>query len=141
MEAYIKLLDSSFNRAKEKIGNDALGELLFKKFFATYPETLKYFKGTDVSYFRGKKLNIIFSFIIDIIKHPNFAEGHISQEVMRHQMYGLTDKEYYFGLIDCLSLAVKEVLESEWTPAHEEAWNDTSMAFKSIVGEAAEAYL
>lgn len=141
MEDYIKLLDSSFDRAKEKIGNDELGALLFEKFFAMYPETPKYFKGTDVSYFRGKKLNIIFVFIKDIIKFPNFAEGHISQEVMRHQMYGLTDKEYYFGLIDCVSITIKEVLESEWTPEYEEAWNDVSMAFKSIVGEAADSYI
>lgn len=141
MEDYIRLLDASFDTAINKIGNDALGALLFEKFFALYPETQAYFKGTDVNYFRGKKLNIIFTFIKDIIQHPNFAEGHISEEVIRHQMYGLTDKAYYFGLIDCVSLSVKEVLDSQWNAEYEEAWHDISTAFKSIVGEAAEAYL
>ncbi|NRB37997.1 MAG: hypothetical protein HRU20_05955 [Pseudomonadales bacterium] len=141
MDDYVGLLEDSFHSANNRIGTDAMGSLFFDKFFSIYPETQQYFNGTDINYFKGKKLNIIFTFITDIIKHPNYAEVHISQEVMRHQMYGLKDKTYYFTLIDCLFMVVKETLNDEWNPEYETAWHDTTQAFKAIVGEAAEAYL
>ncbi|CAA0125581.1 Uncharacterised protein [BD1-7 clade bacterium] len=141
MDNYVQLLDESFDLAEQALGHDELGSLFFENFFSNYPETKIYFKGTDIAYFGGKKLNIIFVFLKDIIEHPNFAEGHITMEVGRHQMYGLSDREYYFGLVNCLSITLKNVLGSSWSSLYDEAWNDTSMAFKSIVNEAFETYI
>lgn len=141
MADYIKLLNESFYKAEEKVGHDELGQRFFKQFFQTHPETQRYFKDTDISTFGGKKLNIIFDFIKDIILHPNFAEVQISQEVIRHQQYGLTDKSYYFTLIDSLPLVLKSTLEQDWTEDYEGAWNDLGIAFKSIVGAAVDTYV
>lgn len=141
MNDYVSLLEQSFALANEKKGSDLLADQFFEQFFSTYPETLKYFEGTDIDYFKTKKLNIIFNFIRDIVKSPNYAVGHISQEVMRHQMYGLKDREYYFTLIESLANIVKQAVGNEWHDEYETAWNDTVTAFKSIVAEAVEAYV
>lgn len=141
MENYIELLNESFHKAEDKIGRDELGQRYFKQFFHAHPETQSYFKDTDISSFGGKKLHIIFDFVKDIILHPNFAEIQISQEVMRHQMYGLTDKSYYFTLIDSLPIVIKSTLEENWSEDYEGAWNDIGIAFKSIIGAAVDTYV
>ena len=85
---------------------------------------------------------IIFNFLLDVVAHPNYADGQITEEVIRHQVYGLHDKEYYFALVDCLYYAVKEALpESEWNADCEQAWNDVGMSFKAIVQDAAGSFL
>lgn len=141
MNNYVALLEQSFALANENLGSDILAKQFFELFFSTYPETLEYFEGTDIDYFKDKKLTIVFNFIRDIVKHPNYAEGHISQEVMRHQMYGLKDKEYYFTLIDSLAKIVKKAVAEQWNDEYEDAWNDTVMAFKSIIAKAIIAYI
>lgn len=61
-------------------------------------------------------------------------------EVMRHQVYGLKDKEYYFGLIDALMESVQGVLGDEWTEEMAECWSDVTIALKGFV-QAGMAYL
>lgn len=141
MQEYVDTLNRSFLAAEKKLGSDVMAAQFFQQFFTLYPETAQYFKGTDIEQFQGKKLNIIFTFIKDVFLHPNYAEVHISQEVIRHQMYGLKDKVYYFTLIDSLAMIVKTALEDEWTEEFESVWNDAAMAFKAIVSEAVDNYV
>ncbi len=141
MDNYISILDESMALAIDKVGKDHLAKLFFHRFFATFPETTTYFKGTDVDYFGAKKLTIIVTFIRDIIQHPNFAEGHISQEVIRHQMYGLKDKTYYFCLLDSLVISLKEILAETWSHEYETVWQDMTTAFKSIIASSVDDYL
>ena len=141
MNNYVTLLEQSFLIANKQVGSDVLADQFFKQFFSVYPETLQYFDGTDLDAFKVKKLHIIFNFIRDIVKSPNYAEVHISQEVMRHQMYGLKDREYYFTMIESLAGIIKKAADDKWNDEFESAWNDTITAFKSIVAEAVEAYV
>src|SRR5690606_20265373 len=113
-------------------------QLFFSRFFDTWPETRTYFIGTDVDYFRKKKIRIIFEFLTDIIKHSQYAEDQIAQEVIRHQMYGLKDQEYYYTLANCLYQAVKTTLDDQWDEETETAWNDILLVFKGLVAQAVE---
>lgn len=141
LSQYAAILESSFNRAVEKLTIETLSANFFAEFFATYPETERFFKDSDMNYFSRKKMKIIFEFFVDIVKHPKFAEDFMAQEVMRHQMYGLRDKEYYFTLVACLQNAVKTALGDEWTDEMESTWNDVMLAFRGFVAEAADLYL
>jgi hemoglobin-like flavoprotein len=141
LSQYAERLERSFNKAADKITIEKLSKNFFDKFFSIYPETQDFFKQSDMNYFSRKKMKIIFEFLVDIVKHPKFAEDFMAQEVMRHQMYGLRDKEYYFTLAGCLQEVVKEALEDEWDPETESVWNDVMSAFKGFVSDAAEIYL
>ena len=78
---------------------------------------------------------------MDVVEHPDYAQIHITQEVIRHQVYGLKDKEYYFALVDCIHYAVKQALADEWSSQEEEVWSDIALAFKGIIREAASEFL
>lgn len=141
MDEAVALLEQSFDLAVDRVGIEALSETFFTRFFATYPETQRYFVGTDLPYFRRKKLKIIVDFLVDIVRHPNYAEGQITQEVIRHQMYGLKDREYYFTLLACLQMAVQAALGDDWTPATEAAWNEITLVFRGLIARSADDFL
>ncbi len=140
-EEHLKIIDASLKRGIEKRGLHSIAKNLFVLFFEKYPETEKYFEGTVIENFCDKKFNIIYNFLIDTLRFPAYAEGAICTEVMRHQIYGLKDKEYYFALVDSLLLSVKIALDDEWTPEVEEHWGDAATGLKSIIYESAAAYL
>ena len=140
MDEHLEVIQSTYKRSIDLIGIESLSKIFFDNFFETYPETIKFFNGTDTAYFGPKKLSIIFEFLTDIIKHPNYAEGQITQEVIRHQMYGLADKEYYCTLIDSLHYSVKLTLNHEWNNQCESVWNDITLVFKGHVSASVDAY-
>lgn len=141
IQRYIENIEQSYQTAQNKVGEAKLAEDFFDRFFTTYPETQQFFSNTNLDYFGSKKLNYIYNFFADVLKHPNFAEVHLSQEVMRHQMYGLKDKEYYFMLIDSLVATIKNNLNEDWTNDMEESWEAVSQALKAIIQQAANDYL
>lgn len=84
---------------------------------------------------------IIFVFLKDVIQHPNYAEGQISQEVVRHQMYGLDDKQYYFTLIDALHQVVRAAQSRCWNDITESSWQDIAYLFKGQITSSINNYL
>lgn len=131
-----QVIESSLEQAEQAIGAQALAEDFFQRFFAQYPETRDYFSQTNISSFGPKKFRYISEFIVDIYRHPNYAEGNLSEEVLRHQMYGLVDKEYYFALLDALHLSVKQALDQRWSQEQEEAWSDANAALRHTINTA-----
>ena len=110
-------------------------------FFEIYPETQKYFEDTDIPSFAPRKFMIIADFFIDAVENPSFAEYHVAFEVYRHTPYGLTDKEYYFVLIDTFQTVIIEGVGDQTTDEMKEAWSDVGTAMKSYIQEGAELYL
>lgn len=141
IDSHIRNLQLSFDLACQKIDHNILAERFFEYFFESFPEARKFFKGTDAAYFSHRKIEIIHAFFIDVLKYQNYAEGKITEEVIRHQMYGLNDKAYYIGLIDTLMLCLQQVLAEQWTNDFQEAWSDSAMVFKAYIADAAEVYL
>ena len=136
MENYYRQMQDCLARAEQRVGQERLAATFFAHFFEHFPETMNYFADTDISKFGPRKYRIISTFLLDMIRHPDFAEAELTDEVRRHQDYGLKDKDYYFALIDALQLTVKEALDDEWTVAMEECWQDVSMAMKGVIRQA-----
>jgi hemoglobin-like flavoprotein len=141
LQQYQNVMETSFNQAVTLVGKKKLAVDFFDLFFQRYPETLSYFKGSDLEVFAPKKLDIIYTFFIDIVAHPNFVEGRLSEEVIRHQMYGLHDQEYYFFLIDCLIASLEMNLGEQWSEETSRSWQELASAFKAIIQNAASAFL
>ncbi len=140
-ETHLNILGASIERAIDKVGEDVLAAELFRRYFERFPETReRYFHGTNIDYFGVRKFRIIRDFLIDTLKYPNYAEGNMCNEVMRHQVYGLQDKEYYFGLIDALMESVQAALADEWSDDIAECWSDVTIALKGFV-QGGMAYL
>jgi len=142
MKEYIEALEQSYAQAQNKTSSEQIAALVFDKFFQAFPEVKEtYFASTDLdSYFGSFKLNTIYAFFIDMVKHPDYTEPQLLQEIMRHEVYGLKDKEYFFAIIDCFVMAIKETLGEDWNEGFETAWNDVSLAFRPIISEAVETY-
>lgn len=141
MDDHYLLIEKTIRRAYEKKGDAQLAQLFFTRFFTHYPETRPFFKTTDIASFGPKKIRYISDFLIDTVKHPDYAGIQIITEVMRHQVYGLKDKEYYYMLLDAFHASVKECLEEEWTEEMEACWTDVVQAVKAQVYEATKDYL
>ena len=140
-QQHLQLLESSIRLARQQRGGDWLAAELFRRFFDRFPDARRqFFADTDIGYFGERKFNIIAEFLLDTLRHPNFAEGNMCNEMMRHQMYGLADKAYYFGLVDALMESVQTALAEQWNEQYAECWNDTTAALKGFV-QAGAAYL
>lgn len=136
-ESHYQALERALARVEEKVGLQALSERFFALFFALYPQTLGYFSTTHIPSFAPRKYRAITAFLVDTVKHPDFAEGALTDEVRRHIIFGLVDKQHYFALIDTLEVLMREVLDDEWTPELQEYWEDVSQAMKGIITQAA----
>ena len=75
------------------------------------------------------------------MRHPDYAETQIITEVMRHQVYGLKDKEYYYMLLDAFHASVKKCLQDEWTVEMEDCWSDVIQAIRAQIYEATKDFL
>jgi hemoglobin-like flavoprotein len=141
MDNHYLLIEKSIKRAYEKKGDVVLAQLFFDRFFTHYPETRQFFKTTDIASFGPKKIRYISDFLIDTVKHADYAETQIITEVMRHQVYGLKDKEYYYMLLDVFHESVRDCLADEWSDEIEECWSDVVLAVKAQVYEATKDFL
>lgn len=141
LDPHFLLIEKTINRAYEKKGAAVLSQLFFERFFSHYPETRQFFKTTDIPSFGPKKIRYISDFLIDTVKHQDYAATQIINEVMRHQVYGLRDKEYYYMLLDAFHESVRECLQEEWNDEMESCWSDVVLGVKSQVYEATKDFL
>ena len=136
-ERHITLIETALKRAEEIKGKQYLAERFFELFFQHYPQTREFFKNTDFPTYAPMKYRMITSFLLDTVKYPDFAEGELTDEVRRHEAFGLHDKEYFFALVDTIEVLNKDVLGDEWTDELGSCWADVSLAMKGIISEAA----
>lgn len=136
-ERHIELIEAALKRAEEKKGKQYLAEHYFELFFQNYPQTKEFFKNTDFPTYAPMKYRMICNFLLDSVKHPDFAEGELTDEVRRHFAFGLTDKEHFFAIVDTLEVLIREVLDDEWNDELAVCWDDVSKAMKAIIAEAA----
>ena len=138
---HLTVIETGIDRAIEISGIPQISKRLFEIFFDTYPETQQYFKDTDITTFSPRKFEFIREFLLDVMKHPDYFEGVVINEVVRHQAYGLRDHEYYNTLIDSFQLSIKESLSEEWNDDMETCWVDITTGMKANIFEASKNYL
>ena len=141
MDHYAELIEQSYLSAVEKVGETGIAEIVFDRFFESFPETRTLFDEETLSTYFGRfKIKTIYEFFMDVVKYPDYGQVHFAQEFLRHDSYGLRDKEYFFVLLDCFVMAIKQSLGPEWNADYETAWNDVCMGMKPLIQEAAQVY-
>ncbi len=132
-QAHIKVIETSLAEAKKIDSIEAIADTMFELFFQQHPEATVYFKDYDLSKLASIKFNIIVATIIDTMKFPDFAENYISEEVYRHVIHDLRDKEYYFSLIDALIESLKLTLGDQWSDEIQAYWTEAASGMKHSI--------
>lgn len=141
LEDHLQLAEGSIKRARELQSLDELAANMFTLFFARYPEAEQCFNGFDMKAVAPFKFCKVSDALIDVLKYPDYARSSVSEEVFRHQVHDVRDKEYYFALAESFVETIKSALAGDWTPRHDECWNDTLGGLKHNVYLAAEEHL
>jgi hemoglobin-like flavoprotein len=133
---HIAVIEGSIQRGIEKVGLDALSANMFKQLFEQFPETASMFDVESLEGFAPEKFSIITELILDSFRHPEYAESTIQNEILRHHMYELYDKEYYFTLIESVKNCIQVALGDEWTPEMQECWDDAIAGLQGLIQKA-----
>lgn len=114
-------------------GIEKLTAPLFNALFERFPETQNAFDAKSLESFAPQKFKLVSELIIDTFAHPAYAEISIINEIVRHQMYDLKDKEYYFTLAESVEFCVKKACADDWDEDMQECWQDAITAFRGLV--------
>lgn len=116
-----KLLEESFKKVFAK--GDAFIEAFYDHLFTRYPETRLVFLTTDRRVFREKLLSSLLT-IIRNLKRQDILRPYL-QELGRHHKedYKVPADHFQMGR-EALLAAFEDVLGSEWTLEHRDAWGE-----------------
>lgn len=130
---HIDTLRASIDIATNHQSLEKLSAPLFDTLFELYPETKDAFDADSLKSFAPQKFKLVSELIVDVFAHPQYAEESILNEIVRHQMYDLKDKEYYFTLAESTQQCVKSACGQDWTDDMQECWSDAILGFKGLV--------
>jgi hemoglobin-like flavoprotein len=140
-KSHLELVLQSIELARAQRKLEALAEHMFAIFFERHPEAVAFFSGFDLAEVGTFKFCKISDALVDVLKYPDYSKTSVSEEVFRHQVHDIQDKEYYFALADAFVQTIKDTLAQEWTARHEEYWNDTLTGLKHNIDIAAREHL
>ena len=138
---HLQLVDQCLQRARQKRGLEALAESMFATYFKRNPEAVAFFGGFDLLKVGPFKFCKISDAMIDVLKYPDYSRTSISEEVYRHQVHEVRDRYYYIALAEAFVDTLRETLAEEWTPHHDEVWQDTLGGLKHNIDLAAREHL
>lgn len=138
---HAKLIEDSIAQVRARRSLDDLAASMFKKFFHRHPEAEAFFTGFDLAEIGPFKFCKVGDAMIDVLKFPSYSESSLSEEVYRHQVHDVRDKEYYFALADAYVETIKETLGDDWTGQHTECWHDTLSGLRHNIDMAAKEHL
>ncbi|MBT4521877.1 MAG: globin [Halieaceae bacterium] len=141
LDNHIQVVEDSINQARNLKSLEELAEALMTNFFTRYPEAEACFQGFDLREVGPLKFCKISDALLDVLKNPDYSQSSVSEEVWRHQIHQVKDKEYYFALSDVFVETIKSTLGDAWSAVHEECWNDTLGGLKHNVTLAAKEHL
>jgi len=137
----LQVIENSIAQARDLRSLDELAGNMFENFFACHPEADACFDGFDLTKVGPFKFCKVSDALVDVLKYPEYSETSLSEEVWRHQIHDVRDKEYYFALADAFVETIKSTLAEIWSDEHEECWNDTLGGLKHNVDMAAKDHL
>lgn len=135
-EQHIKIIKHSVDLAITKQGLNNVSSRLFIRLFDQFPETSTMFDHHSLQSFAPNKFNLVLEIIIDTLERPDYAAVVIVNEILRHHMYDLYAKEYYFTLIESVAECVKFALAEQWTEEMQECWDDAVSGTKGLIHQA-----
>lgn len=140
-EAHAISIQDSVNQATALKTVPELAALMFEKFFNQHPEAQEFFKPYKLEELAPRKFRLLVETLIDTLKFPDFAEGRLNEEVYRHLVHNVRDREYYFALMDALMQSIKQVLANDWNNTYEEHWQEANTGMRHMIDLAAQEYL
>lgn len=138
---HLQIVETSIAKARELRSLDELAAQMFVFFFAQHPEAKACFEGFELEKVGPFKFCKISDAFVDVLKFPDYSKTSVSEEVYRHQIYDIQDKEYYFALAEAFVETVKSALGTRWSVSHEECWSDTLSGLKHNISLAAKEHL
>jgi hypothetical protein len=71
---------------------------------------------------------------------PDYSESSISEELWRHPVHEVQDKED-FALAECYVATIGDTVGEAWSTSHETCWSETLIGLKHHVHLAASEHL
>lgn len=121
---HLQVVKQSLADARERCHLSVLAADMFREFFERHPEARDIFVPFDLEKIGPFKFCKIADALVDVLEYPEYSETSLSEEVYRHQIYDIKDKEYYFALVDAFVHAIKRCLGDDWSTEYDECWND-----------------
>ena len=98
-------------------------ELVYKRLFSQNPELEALFIMDRDSSARGNMLSQVLECFLDFQDTSHFATSLISSERTNHQHIGVPT-ETFDTFFTTIAGTFKEILQNDWTPEIDEAWNE-----------------
>jgi Globin len=127
---HLQAVKATLTEARARRDLQAMGDEMLQIFLTQYPEATATFEGFELDYIARHKFCKVADALVDVLEYPDYSGTSLSEEVSRHQIYDVQDREYYFALVDALVTVVKSSLGDDWDEKTEESWADTVSGFR-----------
>lgn len=138
---HLTAVKDSFQQAAAQRGVQELADEMMSTFFEQHPEATAFFDGFDLKTIAVRKYCIVRDAVLDVLQCPDYSETSLSEEVFRHQVHNVKDREYYFALSDALAQTIKTTLGNNWTAEMGESWDDALAGLRHNVDLAVREHL
>jgi hemoglobin-like flavoprotein len=138
---HLKVVNETLAQARGRRSLQDLGDEMLQLFLEQHPEAISSFEGFDLKALAPHKFCKVSDALVDVLKFPEYSESSLSEEVFRHQIYDVKDKEYYFALADALVATIRNTLADVWDLEMEESWADTISGLHHNIDLAAREHL
>jgi hemoglobin-like flavoprotein len=112
-------IHQSFELAAQRC--EDLTPLVYARLFREHPETQSMFRSQGSDLIKGSMLALTIDAMLDFSGQRTGRFRMISCEVQSHDAYG-TSPELFSQFFGVIAATVREVLESNWSPEFDDAW-------------------
>jgi hemoglobin-like flavoprotein len=112
-------IERSFELAAERC--EDLTPLVYRRLHAKHPETQTMFRSEGSELVKGSMLAMTIEAMLDFAGERSGKFRMIQCEVASHDAYG-TPRELFFDFFCVIRDTLREILEREWSPDIDEAW-------------------
>ena len=91
---HLQVVKQSLAAARDRCHLSVLAADMFSEFFEHHPEAQPIFAQFDLEKIGPLKVCKIADALVDVLQTPNYSETSLSEEVYRHHIYDIKDKEY-----------------------------------------------
>ena len=125
-------VERSFELAAERCGD--LTPLVYQRLFRQHPETQAMFRSEGSDLVKGSMLALTIEAILDFVGDRSGRFRMIECEVVSHDAYG-TPRDLFVAFFGVIAATLREILQSDWSPAIDAAWQRLLADVKTIVAE------
>ena len=125
-------IERSFELAAERC--EDLTPLVYGRLFREHPEASAMFRSEGSDLVKGSMLALTIDAILDFVGDRSGHFRLIECEVVSHDAYG-TPRDLFVAFFGVIAATLREVLQADWSPEIETAWQRLLADVNSIVAE------